>query len=170
MHIIFRIAPCISPEQYQLESWRPENWFCCLSLIQRGLWKKVRIFLYKINKTENLGSSSFCLLEATLNINGEAAVSWFIDIHDIYVKIIVLDWHMYRTGYQNSEYFFESSCSLCTLSFKVLRRHIYTLTSILTIKLLRHFSKLHIYSTILCRHVHDRGLCPLHRVYTQLRI
>lgn len=113
--------PVSAPEQYQLESWRPENWFCCLSLIQRGLWKKVRIFLYKINKTENLGSSSFCLLEATLNINGEAAVSWFIDIHDIYVKIIVLEWHMYRTGYQNSEYFFESSCSLCTLSFKVLK-------------------------------------------------
>lgn len=163
--------PVSAPEQYQPESWRPENWFCCLSLIQSGIWKKVRIILYKINKTENLVSSSFCLLEATLNINGEAAVSWFIDIHDIYFKVIVLDWHMYRTGYQNSEYFFLNPHAVCApFPSRYLKRHIYTLSSTLTIKLPRHFSKLHIYSTILCRHVHDRGLGPLHRVYTQLRI
>lgn len=121
MHIIFRIAPCISPRT--ISTWELKTGELILLSQFDTEWnmEKVRIILYKINKTENLVSSSFCVLEATLNINGEAAVSLFLDIHDVYVKVIVLDWHMYRTGYQNSEYLFWILMQFVTLSFKVLK-------------------------------------------------
>lgn len=73
----------------------------------------------------------------------------------------VLDWHVYRTGYQNSEYFFLNRHAVCApFLSRYLKLHMYTLSSTLTIKLQRHLAKLHIYA-ILCRHVHDRSLGPL---------